>query len=219
MRFSQWVYERPDYTALKNRLNGLKTRIRDAASYEELREAWLAVKAECEYMEFQEEIAYVRHLCGMDYENSTEEVKIQNMEDPEVYALRDECNLLAKHSCFASGLENEFGSMIFAQIKEKTTVNEADSLKLQTEESRLKTEYRRLMRNSNRDDNELFEVFSRLIEIRRDLAASLGYKDYTELGYRLRNRYDYGRDELSVFRKQVQKTVTPVLDDLKRRGV
>ena len=36
MRFSQWVYERPDYTALKNRLNGLKTRIRDAASYEEL---------------------------------------------------------------------------------------------------------------------------------------------------------------------------------------
>ena len=98
-------------------------------------------------------------------------------------------------------------------------MNEADSLKLQTEESRLKTEYRRLMRNSNRDDNELFEVFSRLIEIRRDLAASLGYKDYTELGYRLRNRYDYGRDELSVFRKQVQKTVTPVLDDLKRRGV
>ena len=219
MRFSQWVYERPDYTELKKQLNGLKTRIRDAASYEELREAWLAVKAECEYMEFQEEIAYVRHLCGMDYENSTEEVKIQNMEDPEVYALRDECNLLAKHSCFASGLENEFGSMIFAQIKEKTTVNEADSLKLQTEESRLKTEYRRLMRNSNRDDNELFEVFSRLIEIRRDLAASLGYKDYTELGYRLRNRYDYGRDELSVFRKQVQKTVTPVLDDLKRRGV
>ena len=36
MRFSQWVYERPDYTALENRLNGLKTRIRDAASYEEL---------------------------------------------------------------------------------------------------------------------------------------------------------------------------------------
>ena len=29
MRFSQWVYERPDYTELKKR-------IRDAASYEEL---------------------------------------------------------------------------------------------------------------------------------------------------------------------------------------
>ena len=29
MRFSQWVYERPDYAALKKR-------IQDAASYEEL---------------------------------------------------------------------------------------------------------------------------------------------------------------------------------------
>ena len=57
MRFSQWAYERPDYAALKKRLNELKKRIQNAASYEELREAWLGVKTETEYMEYQEEIA------------------------------------------------------------------------------------------------------------------------------------------------------------------
>ena len=145
MRFSQWAYERPDYAALKKRLNELKKRIQNAASYEELREAWLGVKTETEYMEYQEEIAYVRHLCGLDFEKNTKEVEIQNAEEPAVYALRDKCNLLAKQSCWASGLENEFGSMAFAQVKEKLAVNEADSLKLQAEESRLKTEYRRLI--------------------------------------------------------------------------
>ena len=219
MRFSQWAYERPDYAALKKRLNELEKRIQNAASYEELREAWLGVKTETEYMEYQEEIAYVRHLCGLDFEKNTKEVEIQNAEEPAVYALRDKCNLLAKQSCWASGLENEFGSMAFAQVKEKLAVNEADSLKLQAEESRLKTEYRRLMRTGDRDDDQLFDVFSRLIETRRDLAAALGYKDYTELGYSLRNRYDYGRDELSAFRKQIQKTVTPALNNLKKRGI
>ena len=70
MPFSQWTYERPNYESLKNRLKELKERIQDASSYEELRSAWLEVKCEIEYMDYQDEIVYIRHLCGIDYEES-----------------------------------------------------------------------------------------------------------------------------------------------------
>ena len=60
--FSQWIYERPDYVAVKKRLKELKQRIQEASSYEEMRSAWLDVKSEIEYMDYQDEIVYVQHL-------------------------------------------------------------------------------------------------------------------------------------------------------------
>ena len=219
MTFSQWTYERPDYASLKNRLLGLKKQMQDAASYEDLRSAWLEVKSAIEYMEYQEEIVYVQHLCGIDYEASLKEVEIQNVEEPEIYALRDECNLLAKNSGYATMFENEFGRQVFAQVKSHSVANEADSLKLQFEELQLKMQYRRLMRSKDRDDDRLFSVFSRLIEIRRELAYSLGYDSYINLGYHLRCRYHYGREDLSSFRNQLQKNVTPILSELKKCGI
>ncbi len=219
MKFSQWIYERPDYVSLKNRLWDLKKRMEDATSCEELRSAWLEVKSEIEYMEYHEEIVYIRHLCGIDYEESVKEVEIQNIQEPEVYALRDECNMLAKNSCYAAMLENEFGKQIFAQVKGHSAGNEADCLKLQSEELQLKMQYRRLMGSKDRDDDKLFDAFNQLIQIRRELAASLGYHSYIDLGYFLRCRHDYGRNELSSFRNQIQKSVTPILNDIKRSGI
>lgn len=53
------------------------------------RDAWLDIKNETEYLEFQEQIIYIRHLCCIDYHYSLEEVEIQNREEPPIYALRD----------------------------------------------------------------------------------------------------------------------------------
>lgn len=180
--FSQWIYERPDYVAVKKRLKELKQRIQEASSYEEMRRAWLDTKSEIEYMDYQDEIVYVQHLCGIDYEESLKEVERQNVEEPEVYALRDECSLLVKNSRYAGMLENEFGKQIFAQVRGHSAANEADSLKLQSEELQLKMQYRQLMGNKDRDDDRLFDVFNRLIETRRELAVSLGYDSYIDLG-------------------------------------
>lgn len=219
MKFSLLEYERPDYEALKNRLGALKKRMEAPASYEELRDAWLAVKKEIEYAEYLEEIAYIRHLCGIDYEASTREVELQNAEEPAIDALRDACTRLALASPYASRLEEEFGKQVFARITEGPVGGESESLKLQAGEARLKTEYRRLMKSKDRDDGLLFDVFLRLIRTRRELAAARGFGSYIDLGYRLRDRYDYGREELSGFREQIRKTVVPTLRELKKRGI
>ncbi len=102
---------------------------------ERFRDARLDVKKEIEYMVFQEEIIYIRHLCGIDYEYSLEEVEIQDREEPSVYALRDECNRIAAVSGYREELEKEFGKRIFEHIDQHRAAENADSIRLQPEEA------------------------------------------------------------------------------------
>lgn len=116
MKFSEWRYTRPDYTAVKEKMNDCKSRMQKAVSYQIFRDAWLDMKKEVEYMVYQEEIIYIRHLCGIDYQYSLGEVEIQNREELPVYALRDECNMIAAASEYRKELEQEFGKQIFECI-------------------------------------------------------------------------------------------------------
>lgn len=193
--------------------------MQSAASYPMFRDAWLDIKKEIEYMLFQEEIIYIRHLCGFDYQYSLEEVEIQNREEPAVYALRDACDQLAAASKYREEMEREFGRQIFAQIDQHRAAESPDSMRLQSEESALKLQYRRLMAKDSRDDEALYQVFQKLIEIRCELADSLGYDSYVDLGYHIQGRWDYGVQEISDFRRNIQKYVTPAVADIKAKGI
>ena len=81
MRFSEWVYRRPDYLAIKRHLKDYTKRMQNASSYEELRGAWLDAKAEVEYMEYQEggsksylELLDIAHLSNPFLENTVSAV-------------------------------------------------------------------------------------------------------------------------------------------------
>ena len=219
MKFSTWKYTRPDYAEVRERINSCKERMGNAASYEMFREAWLDVKKAIEYSDFQAEIIYIRHLCGIDYQYSLAEIEIQNREEPLLYALRDECNIMAAGSQYRNELEQEFGKQTFACMHYNPAKENPDSMRLQSEESALKLQYRKLMVQEKRDDEALFQVFRKLIETRRELAETLGYRNYIELGYHLRDRRDYGTNELTDFREQILKCVTPAISDIKARGI
>lgn len=219
MKFSAWCYTRPDYSEVKKRINDCKNNMQNAVSYQAFRSVWLDVKKEIEYMVYQEEIIYIRHLCGIDYQYSLEEVEIQNREDPPVYALRDECDRIAVASVYRHELEQEFGKQIFAHIDPHRAVENSDSLRLQSEEAVLKMQYRKLMVKDNRDEEALYQVFRKLIEIRCELADSLGYNSYIDLGYRIEGRQDYGTREIADFRNNIQKYVTPAVAEIKAKGI
>ena len=219
MKFSEWGYTRPDYSEVKKKINDCKNNMQNATSYQIFRDAWLDVKKEVEHMVYQEEIIYIRHLCGIDYQYSLEEVEIQNREEPSVYALRDECDRIAAASGHRHELEQEFGKQIFAHIDPHRAAENSDSLRLQSEESALKMQYRKLMVKNNRDEEALYQVFRKLIEIRCELADSLGYNSYIDLGYRLEGRQDYGTREIADFRSNIQKYVTPAVAEIKAKGI
>lgn len=218
-KFSIWAYMRPDYAEVKARINVCKNKMLCAVSYPMFRDAWLEVKREIESMVYQEEIIYIRHLCGIDYPYSLEEVELQDREEPSVYALRDACDGIAAASLYRAELEREYGKPLFAQIDQNRAAGNSDSLRLQTEESALITQYRKLMASDRRDDEALYQVFRELIDTRCELADSLGYDSYIELGYRMQGRRDYKVEEVAEFRDNIRKYVTPVVADIKAGNV
>ena len=219
IKFSKWDYTRPDYSEVKKKITDCKNKMQSASSYPIFRDAWLDVKKEIDYMIFQEEIIYIRHLCGIDYQYSLQEVEIQDREEPQVYALQDECNRIAAASGYRDELEREFGKQIFANLAQHSAAGNPDSIRLQSEESALKMQYRKLMANAHRDEEALYEVFRKLINVRCELADSLGYNSYIDLGYIIRGRRDFGTKEVAEFRRNIQKYVTPAIADIKARGI
>ena len=218
MKFSEWNYTRPDYSEIREKINNCKSRMLNAVSYQMFRDAWLDVKKEIEYMVYQEEIIYIRHLCGIDYQYSLKEVEIQNREEPPLYALRDGCNRIAAASAYRDELAQEYGKQIFENVEPQKQKKNADSIRLQAEESELKLQYRKLMAENNRDDEALYQVFRKLIEIRCELADSLGFNSYIDLGYRIEGRQNFGTKEITDFRRNIQKYVIPAVAEIKARG-
>lgn len=69
------------------------------------------------------------------------------------------------------------------------------------------------------DEETLYQGFRKLIEIRCELADSLGYNSYVDLGYHIQRREEYGTKELADFRSNVKKYITPVVADIKAKGI
>ena len=67
------------------------------------------------------------------------------------------------------------------------------------------------------DDEALSSVFSRLLNLRRQLADNAGEKDYVT--YRLKEiyRFDYSPDDCKNYREAVESSVRPLKEELARR--
>lgn len=219
MKFSQRIYERPDYEDIKKNLNIYRSRLLNASSYEEIRSVWLNMKKELEQMEYKEQIIYIRYLSGIDFAESMKEVELQNLNDPEIYAVRDECDLIVRNSIYAEDIEKEFGDMIFQKAGSIKPVKDSESLRLKSKELQLKMQFKKIMASPDINSDELFCIFDGLIETRILLAESLGYKSYVELGYAAQNRYDYGSEELRNFRNEVCRLITPICSEIKQSGI
>ena len=74
------------------------------------------------------------------------------------------------------------------------------------------------------NETKFDEIYDQLVKTRHEMALTLGFKDFVELGYIRMERYDYDREMVQVFREEVLKEVVPVTNKLydrqaKRIGV
>jgi len=63
----------------------------------------------------------------------------------------------------------------------------------------------------------LDEIFDALVRLRDGMAKKLGFRDFTELGYRRMHRVDYGAADVERYRDEIAKVVVPLAHDLIRR--
>jgi M3 family oligoendopeptidase len=64
--------------------------------------------------------------------------------------------------------------------------------------------------NADQFDN----LYDKLVKLRHEIATTLGYKNFVELGYLRMGRSDYGPDEVANFRKQIVDHVVPIVTQL-----
>jgi M3 family oligoendopeptidase len=59
--------------------------------------------------------------------------------------------------------------------------------------------------------DEFDDLYDKLVKLRHEIATTLGYKNFVELGYLRMGRSDYGPDEVANFRKQIVDHVVPIV--------
>ena len=62
--------------------------------------------------------------------------------------------------------------------------------------------------------DEFDDLYDKLVKLRHEIATTLGYKNFVELGYLRMGRSDYGPDEVANFRKQIVDHVVPIVTKL-----
>ncbi len=64
---------------------------------------------------------------------------------------------------------------------------------------------------------ELDRIFSELVATRHEMATTLGYENYIELGYKLMQRVDYDQSDVESWRQEVLELVVPLANELHER--
>ncbi|MCJ7841967.1 M3 family oligoendopeptidase [Lederbergia sp. NSJ-179] len=68
------------------------------------------------------------------------------------------------------------------------------------------------------DNSEKFDrIYDELVKIRHEIATTLGYTNFVELGYLRMQRIDYNAEMVDVFRKQVRDVIVPLATKLYER--
>ncbi len=58
-------------------------------------------------------------------------------------------------------------------------------------------------------DEELGEIFDKLVKLRHQMGVNMGFKNFISLGYMQQGRLDYGEKEVAAFRRQVEEELVP----------
>ena len=63
---------------------------------------------------------------------------------------------------------------------------------------------------------EFDRIFDELVKVRTTAAHKLGYGNFTELGYKRMERYDYTREDVARFREAILKYIVPVTVEIRK---
>ena len=60
------------------------------------------------------------------------------------------------------------------------------------------------------------KIYDDLVNVRTAAARKLGYNNFTELGYKRMERYDYTREDVAAFRDNIKKYIVPLTQQIRK---
>jgi len=68
-----------------------------------------------------------------------------------------------------------------------------------------------------REREKLDEIFDKMLELRKKIAANAGFDNYRDYAFRMRGRFDYGVADCEKFHAAVEKVVVPLYRELQEK--
>lgn len=145
MKFSQMVYERPDFESIKLQLTALTERLAGAKSYEEAKAAFLEKDTLEKHLETLMTLAHIRHTINTEDEFYDGEMKVLNDAGPVLTEYLQKWNDVLLESAFRPEFEKEYGTLMFVNAEMEKKTFSPEIIPLLQEENELKTNYEKLL--------------------------------------------------------------------------
>ena len=220
-RFSDIHYVRPNLEELQSQYEQLAAAINiaDATGLLAAFNQWTEIRSKWRTMKTLNQIHYFQ-----DTRNPSVKRENQFVGD-NVHQIREwdtdiERRLLA-HS-YRQALEDEYGSIIFDVMTTDIETFGADIAECLTKEEKILTEHVDLVSNGIASESSVEEqvdrVYDDLVRVRDEMAKTLGYQNYVELGYKVTKLMVITPTDVEGFRNEVRKHVVPWLSELRQRS-
>lgn len=69
----------------------------------------------------------------------------------------------------------------------------------------------------NKVGKKIDEIYNKMVEVRTEIAKKLGFKSFSEVGYRRMGRNCYDHNDVAQFRQNVKKYIVPLVVDVKKK--
>ena len=167
------------------------------------------------------ETAYYKELVSTPFRSELEEHwgsqlfalaenAIKSFSPEIVPLLQKENKLSSDYSKLVASAQIEFDgkSLTLAQMEPY-----AESTDREVRKAAMEAKYTFYSGNSSKFD----EIYDELVKLRHEIATTLGYKNFVELGYIRMNRIDYDASMVKNFRDQVRDHIVPLANRLYER--
>ncbi len=119
-----------------------------------------------------------------------------------------------------SSLQNDY-----SQIQSEAEIEfEGETLNLSQLSAKLESTRRQTRKDAHKALDEYYmgkketfdKIYDDMVKVRTKIAKKLGYESYTQLGYKLMERYDYGPEDVARFRDAVCKYIVPLTVQIRK---
>ena len=119
-----------------------------------------------------------------------------------------------------SSLQNDY-----SQIQSEAQIEfEGEKLNLSQLSAKLESTRRQTRKEAHKALDEYYmgkketfdKIYDDMVKVRTKIARKLGYNTYTELGYKLMERYDYGPEDVKKFREAICRYIVPITVQIRK---
>ncbi len=138
------------------------------------------------------------------------EMEIKAFSDEVIPLMQEENKLISEYSKLISSAEINFDGKVLNLSQMQPYMESKDRC--------VRKEAYEKWSNFFKENEEKFDIiYDRLVKIRNEIAVTLGFENFVELGYLRMGRSDYNKNDVKKFRDHVLNYIVPLSNDLRSK--